>query len=114
MIYLTGDIHASHGIERLSDISFPEQKGLTKSDYMIICGDFGCVWDDGKQDQYWQDWLQDRPFTTLFVDGNYESFDLLNSYPFNEWNGGKVQFIRPHMTIQPLCGACVPICPEKS
>jgi len=70
MIYLTGDIHASHGIERLSDKGFPEQNGLTKSDYVIICGDFGCVWDGGKQDQYWQDWLQEKPFTTLFVDGN--------------------------------------------
>ena len=97
MIYLTGDIHASHGIERLSDKGFPEQKELTKSDYVIICGDFGCVWDGGKQDQYWQDWLQEKPFTTLFVDGNHENFDLLNSYPVSEWNGGKVQFIRPHV-----------------
>jgi hypothetical protein len=43
MIYLTGDIHASHGFERLSDKGFPGQNGLAKSDYVIICGDFGCV-----------------------------------------------------------------------
>lgn len=30
------------------------------------------------------------PFTVLFVDGNHENFDLLKSFPVEEWNGGKV------------------------
>ncbi|MDD4843885.1 MAG: metallophosphoesterase [Anaerotignum sp.] len=97
MIYFTGDIHAYNNIEKLSDTNFPEQKELTKSDYVVICGDFGCVWDGGNQDRYWQNWLEDRSFTTLFVDGNHENFDLLNDYSVNEWNGGKVHFIRPHV-----------------
>ncbi len=29
-------------------------------------------------------------FTILFVDGNHENFTLLNSYPIEEWHGGKV------------------------
>jgi hypothetical protein len=41
------------------------------------------------------DWLNSKPFTTLFVDGNHENFDLLKTYPTQEWNGGKAQFIRP-------------------
>lgn len=38
---------------------------------------------------WWRSWLNDRPFTTLFVDGNHENFDLLNAYPVENWHGGK-------------------------
>lgn len=41
------------------------------------------------------DWLDCKPFTTLFVDGNHENFDRLYSYPVEEWHGGKVHKIRP-------------------
>ena len=42
-IYITGDTHAE--FNRFSSNLFPEQKALTKNDYVIICGDFGGVWD---------------------------------------------------------------------
>ena len=35
------------------------------------------------------------PFTVLFLDGNYENSDLLNTYPEGEWRGGKVHIIKP-------------------
>ena len=41
------------------------------------------------------DWLEGKPFTTLFVDGNHENFDRLYAYPVEEWHGGKVHKIRP-------------------
>ncbi len=97
MIYFTGDIHASHNIDKLSKENFPEQKKMTRSDYVVICGDFGCVWDGGDHDRFWQDWLESKPFTTLFVDGNHENYDLLKAYPVQEWRGGLVQFIQPHV-----------------
>ena len=40
MIYITGDTHASFKGRFSTDI-FPEQKEMTKEDYLIICGDFG-------------------------------------------------------------------------
>lgn len=40
-------------------------------------------------------WLENRPFTTLFVDGNHENYDRLNAYPVEEWYGGHVHKIRP-------------------
>ena len=70
---------------------------MTKDDYVIICGDFGGVWnrdEESPQEAFNMDWLEDKPFTTLFVDGNHENFDRLNSYPVEEWNGGKVHRIR--------------------
>lgn len=33
------------------------------------------------------------PWTTLFIDGNHENHPLLNSYPVEEWHGGKVHKI---------------------
>ena len=41
------------------------------------------------------DWLDCKPFTTLFVDGNHENFDRLMDYLVEEWQGGKVHKIRP-------------------
>lgn len=58
-----------------------------------MCGDFACCWDNGRQDEYIQNWYNSKPWTTLFVDGNHENHDLLNSYPVEIWNGGKIHRI---------------------
>lgn len=95
MIYVTGDIHGDP--RRFSSDIFPEGKSLTKEDYVIILGDFGLVWgiEETPQEKYWLNWLNDKPWTTLFIDGNHENYDRLATYPVEEWNGGKVQKIRP-------------------
>lgn len=95
MIYVTGDTHQNINIKKLTIDFFPEQKFMTKNDYVIICGDFGCVWNGSNSDKYWQRWFDNKNFTTLFVDGNHENFNLIKQYPISEWNGGKVQFITP-------------------
>lgn len=92
-IFLTGDTHG--GFSRLRPEVFREQERLSKEDYVIICGDFGGIWDGSGTEQQWLDWLADRPFTTLFVGGNHENYDLLRNYPMCEWHGGQVQTIRP-------------------
>lgn len=95
MIYITGDTHIPLDVEKLNTKSFPQQKNLTKNDYVIICGDFGGVWYGNDKDNYWLDWLESKSFTTLFVDGNHENFDALAEYEECSWKGGKVQFVRP-------------------
>ena len=94
MIYVTGDTHAD--FKRFSTRRFPEQDELTKDDFIIICGDFGGVWHDCPEERYWLDWLSDKPFTTLFVDGNHENFDRLNSGEFEtvDFHGGRAHKIR--------------------
>lgn len=96
MIYITGDCHAD--FTRLNTENFPEQSEMTKNDYVIICGDFGGVWnkdEESPREKWWMNWLDDKAFTTLFVDGNHENFDRLYAYPVEEWNGGKIHRIRP-------------------
>ena len=58
-----------------------------------MCGDFGLVWDNGGEDKWWRKWLDSKPFTTPFIDGNHENFDLLYEFPEEEWHGGKVHRI---------------------
>ena len=84
MIYITGDTHGE--FERLSSKHF----SAGDEDYLIICGDFGGIWDTSKEQQYWLRCLSEKPFTTLFIDGNHENYDLLNTHPVIQWNGGKV------------------------
>ena len=91
MIYITGDTHGDW-ITRLNKNAFPEQKELTKNDYVIICGDFG-IWNDTKEEKYNLKWLEDKPFTTLFICGNHENFNRLYNYPVEEWKGGKIHKI---------------------
>ena len=92
MIYITGDTHADY--TRFKTANFPEQKSMTKEDFIIVCGDFG-IWEDTKEQNFWWDWLDAKPFTTLFITGNHSNYDLLKTYPVGSWHGGKVQFIRP-------------------
>ena len=88
-VYITGDTHG--GFQRFGSKYFPQQKNMGREDYVIVTGDFGGLWDGSPKDQYWLDWLEEKPFTTLFVDGNHENFDLLNALPERPWNGGRVQ-----------------------
>lgn len=92
MIYVTGDCHGDY--RRFSTEIFPEQKEMTKDDFVIICGDFG-FWDESGEQRYWRRWLSEKPFTTLWVDGNHENYDLLKRYPAKPWKGGMVQVVAP-------------------
>jgi len=41
------------------------------------------------------DWLNEKPFTTLFIDGNHENFNRLNNdYRVREFHGGHIHEIR--------------------
>lgn len=92
-IIVTGDIHGNP-FQRLNVENFPEGKTYTKEDYVIILGDFGLVWDNSAMEHSCLDWLENKPWTTLFIDGNHENYDLLNKFPIEEWGGGRVQKIR--------------------
>ena len=93
MVFMTGDTHGNW-MKRLNVDSFPEQKEMTKEDIVVVAGDYG-LWDDSKSEKYALDWLEGKPFTTVFVDGNHENHDMLDSMPVEEWHGGKVHFVRP-------------------
>jgi len=91
-VYITGDTHGGHDIRKISTKNWPKQKELTKNDYLIIVGDFGLLFDNpiSSQEEYWLNWLNEKNFTTLFVDGNHENFDLLSQLKETQKFGGPV------------------------
>ncbi len=95
MIFVTGDTHSD--FTRFNTNCFPEQKQMTKDDVVIICGDFGGIWyqTENETEKYWLKWLEDKPFTTCFVDGNHENFERLNKYPIVQKFEGLVHQICP-------------------
>ena len=90
MIYLTGDTHIPIDVMKLHEENWKEQVGLTRSDYLIILGDFGLYWKEDETFEHWMDWFGSKPFTTLWIDGNHENHAWINSLPVSEWHGGKV------------------------
>ena len=99
-IFITGDTHGGwHGFEgemaRFKKFEKFEQM-LCKDDFLIIAGDFGFVWNmfqSNATEERWLRYFAKRKFTTLFIDGNHENFDRLNSYEVSEFKGGKVHKI---------------------
>ena len=45
------------------------------------------VWDESNEEKYWIKWLNKKSFTTIFIDGNHENFDLLKSFPTIDFYG---------------------------
>lgn len=97
MVYLTSDTHGAFDIHKINPREFIPGQTMTEQDYLVICGDFGCVWDGGSSDRFWMNWFESLPWTTVFIDGNHENFDVLNSFPVVDWKGGKAAQIRKNV-----------------
>jgi predicted phosphodiesterase len=94
MIFFTGDTHGNQDkwVEQIESI-------LTPDDILLVCGDFGVgFWKDRyRTEEAFYDFLSEQKYTVLFIDGNHENFDKLNSYPVEVWCGGKVHKIRHNL-----------------
>lgn len=109
MIYVTGDIHGSIDIRKLTKKGLKKRKeahlfapDFKENDYLIICGDFGLLWSTKgskfyAEEQFWLNWLEKQKYTVLFVDGNHENFDIIDNLNVKEWNGGKVHYVRKNI-----------------
>ena len=114
-VFVCGDTHGSHDIGKLRSFARAHPE-LTKEDYMIVCGDFGLLWNNQYLTDYYNkethsikecpedtNWDMDElnlldiyeyfPWTTLWVDGNHENFDRISLYPIIDWHGGSAQQI---------------------
>ncbi|MFI3166500.1 MAG: metallophosphoesterase [Bacillota bacterium] len=91
-IFVTGDTHGTNDFMKMR--AFGQRKGLelTKDDFVIIAGDCGIVWSEHELAKM-KKLYNNLPFTTLFVDGNHENFDMLNKYPIEQWNCGNAHKI---------------------
>lgn len=90
-VFVTGDTHGTIDIDKV--IEFSKRPDLTSDDVLIICGDFGLVWSESQSEMEWRRWYSERPFTTLFIAGNHENYNLLNKLPHYNWNGITVRYV---------------------
>lgn len=96
-VFVTGDIHGGRDIGKLNSKNFPEGRSLTKEDYVIICGDFGLIfWESPTpEEEYWLKWLNNKKWTTLFIDGNHDNINRIrNIYPTYKFLGAKCHQIK--------------------
>lgn len=93
MIYVTGDTHG----DQSRFVYSSEEKRWTEKDVVIVCGDFGFIFNDDYAEKCFLDYLENRPYTLCFIDGNHENFAAISRYPVEEWNGGKVHRIRKNI-----------------
>lgn len=103
MLYVTGDIHAD--IRRLKGRA---AKQLKKGDILLVCGDFGFLWDGSPKELRLLDWLGKRPYQILFVEGTHDNIDLLSGYPEETLHGGQVRRVSGNC-CQLLRGECYEI-----
>ena len=88
---ITGDTHGTLDLETLRNYCYNFD---VRKEYIVILGDVGVCFHGGIKDERVREELERIPSKgVLFIDGNHENFDLLNSYEVKEWNGGKVHFI---------------------
>lgn len=88
VVYVTGDMHGDES--RLYDRNW---RKLRPKDTLIICGDFGFLWDGSNREKKILEYLGSRKFTVAFLDGTHENFDLLYSKRETIWKGGRVHRI---------------------
>ncbi len=94
---ISGDTHGTLDLGKIVKF-FDEHEGeYHDDDYLIICGDVGACGFSGSDEMTARNTFRDLPVTTLFVDGNHENFEQLNSYGVDIWNGGKVHFIESRL-----------------
>lgn len=88
---VTGDLHG--------DLYFKKIYKAKKLGYthLIVCGDFGYIWDGSLKEQKHINFLNKIGIKVLFIDGNHENHVLLNQYKVSEMFEGKVHKIRDNI-----------------
>lgn len=107
MIYVTGDLHGD--IDRLNH---PMIKKLKFADVLIVCGDFGFVWNGSKEEAKFLKKIGKRRYDTVFVEGCHDNYALLREYPIVTYRGGKARQISGNL-YQLLRGEVYEICGKK-
>lgn len=89
MVYITGDTHGD-----ISWFKNPKLKKLGEKDILIICGDFGFLWNPKSEAEKKNlEILKSKKYTICFLDGAHENFDILDAYTPYRWKGGNAHKI---------------------
>lgn len=93
-LFVCGDTHMPVDVKKLSTKNWPESRELTQDDVLVQLGDFGGIWyplNSNKEQDYWLEWLCNKNWTTAVVPGNHENYDVIDTFPWEEKWGDRVQ-----------------------
>lgn len=93
MIWLLSDPHggeAVSGILQYLETAPPE-------DLLILLGDVGLKFADTEANRAFDRLLFSAQKNIAFLDGNHENFAYINSFPEEDWKGGRIHRLTPHL-----------------
>lgn len=88
MVFVTGDMHGEY--DRFES---KKLKKLGEDDCLIVCGDFGFIWDNSRQEKHNLKKICEKKYKTLFVEGTHENYGMLSSYKVVDLFGGRARAI---------------------
>lgn len=94
MIYISGDTHGEIDHKNISSDKVRKACGGLFPNYVIILGDFGFIWKNDPEDEtekWWLNWIEQKPWITLFLDGNHENHHRIKNLPTVNLFGNLVQ-----------------------
>ena len=92
MVYVTGDMHGD--LERLYSRDFLK---LKKGDTLIVCGDFGYIFDASETEKDVINFFAKKKFVTAFIDGTHDNLNYINKCRPTVWKGGMVHRIKGNL-----------------
>ena len=93
MIWLLSDSHggeAVSGIQQYLENAKPE-------DLLILLGDVGLKFADTEENRAFDRLLLSAAKNIAFLDGNHENFAYINSFPEEDWQGGRIHRLTEHL-----------------
>ncbi|MBR0278176.1 MAG: metallophosphoesterase [Clostridia bacterium] len=69
------------------------------NDLLIILGDIGLFFEDSEDNRIFNNCFLSIDKKIALVDGNYENFSYLNSFPEEAWNGGTVRRLTENIVL---------------
>ena len=88
MVYVTGDMHGE-----IKCFKCRKLRKLKKGDTLIVCGDFGFVFNGSKKEARMLKWIGRRRYNVVFIEGVHDNLNLINEYKTEDWNGGMTHSI---------------------
>ncbi len=91
MIYLISDLHGDLDCAALADYV----KLAKEDDLLIILGDLELAFRPTEENRAFTAYFLSLPCRIAFIDGNHENFDYLETFPEEDWCGGRVHRLSP-------------------
>ncbi len=93
MIWLLSDPHGEADFPGLHD--YLSRAG--DDDWLLLLGDVCLSFERTEENRAFTEWFLSLEKNIAFLDGNHENFAYLASFPEEDWHGGRVHRLNPHI-----------------